>query len=85
MSEWAPYSFEFINVKIVVFLLQMNQLNVFFDFILSMGKRAKIPIFTFINVFGIVFAKFGFVSIRVVELFKFVVSGFTVFVITLFF
>jgi hypothetical protein len=79
LSERAPNSLVLVDVKLVSFLLQMNQLDILFDLALCMGKRAKVPVLTFFDIFGVELAELGLVSVRVVELLKLVMGILAVF------
>lgn len=77
MGERTPDGFEFIHVKVVVFLKQMQQFDVFNDFVLCVGKRAKRLVIAFVNIVRVELAEFSFVPVGMIQLLKFVVGKFT--------
>lgn len=85
MGKGAPYSFILVHVEIVVFLFQMNKLNILDDFVLCMGKRAEPFIITLINVVRKKLTELSFIPVWVVQLLKFVMGKLAVFVIAFFF
>jgi hypothetical protein len=68
LGEGTPYSFVLVDIKLIVFLEQMDKLYVLSDLILCMSKGAEAFILAFVNIVGIKLAKFCFVSIGMIQL-----------------
>lgn len=85
LRKWTPNSLVLIDVKIIVFLKQMNQFDVLNDLILSMGKWAKAFVITILDIIGIKLTKFSFVTIWMIKLLKFVMRKLTVLVVAFLF
>lgn len=83
MSKRTPNSFKLVHVEVIVFLQKMNQLDVLNDLIDRMSERTKAFVVTLLNVVRVKLTKFCFITIRVVQLLKFIVRVFTEFIVTL--
>ena len=77
MSKWAPNGLILVHVKVVIFLEQVNQLDVFNYLILGMGKRAKTFIVAFFDIGGVKLAKFCLIPIWMIQLLQFIMRKLT--------
>ena len=85
MGEGTPYSFVFVEVKVVVLLKKMNQLNIFDDLVLGVCEGAETFVIALVDVVGVECAELGFVPVGVVELFELVVGKLAIFVVAFLF
>lgn len=83
MSKRTPNSFKLVDVEVIVFLQKMNQLDVLNYLIDRVSEGTKALVVTLLNIIGVKLTKFCFITIRVVQLLKFIVRVFTEFIVTL--
>lgn len=60
----------------------MNKLNVLYDLVLRMSKRAETFVVTFLDIIWIKLTKFSFIAIRMIKLFQFIMRKLAILIVT---